>query len=158
MAITEEKRAYNREYYKQNREKRIAYAKRNYEDNREARSAQRKEYHAANKGRRNAESRAWYQKNRLRIVERQRAHSHNYRFTRHGLTESKYLEMVEAQGGVCAVCRRECDVAGKLSIDHDHDSGRGRGLLCKRCNSGLGFFRESPDVLERALAYLKEQS
>ena len=70
-----------------------------------------------------------------------------------------YEVMLHKQDGVCAICRQpESLVRGEgsqsLSIDHDHNSGRVRGLLCANCNSGLGMFRDSPAILTAAKTYL----
>jgi hypothetical protein len=58
-----------------------------------------------------------------------------------------------AQGGVCAVCRRPLVVEAAI-LDHDHLTGNDRGILCGRCNSGLGFFGDQVEGLERAIGYL----
>ena len=73
------------------------------------------------------------------------------------MTPEAYLEMLEQQGGVCAVCSNGQKAKGRyrLHIDHDHDTGEIRGLLCGRCNAGLGFFSDNPELVEKALAYLK---
>jgi hypothetical protein len=55
------------------------------------------------------------------------------------------------QRGECAICKRVV----KLVTDHDHKTGKFRGLLCNPCNSGLGFFRDSPDNLISAKQYLE---
>lgn len=73
---------------------------------------------------------------------------------RYGLTEKGYATLREKQDGACAICRRACPL-GRLSVDHDHATGSVRGLLCRRCNAGLGNFDDSPEQLTRALAYLK---
>jgi hypothetical protein len=62
--------------------------------------------------------------------------------------------IVEADG-VCEICG-EFPESG-LVPDHDHDNGKVRGALCGRCNSGLGFFRDNPELLAAALRYLKEK-
>jgi len=59
--------------------------------------------------------------------------------------------MFEAQGGKCKICGE----AGSLVVDHKHDASRKvRALLCVRCNSGIGFFRENVDVMLSAIGYL----
>ena len=61
------------------------------------------------------------------------------------------------QNGCCAICKGEepSDFKGRLSIDHDHSSGKIRGLLCMKCNSGLGMFNDDEDILLNAIKYLK---
>lgn len=83
---------------------------------------------------------------------------------RYGISVGDYEQMVLAQAGVCAACgepERRVDPRTKrtrrLAIDHCHDTGRVRGLLCTRCNTTLGVFNEDLVALARLLAYLAER-
>lgn len=73
-----------------------------------------------------------------------------------GITEEDYNDIKSAQNGRCAICL--CKPRTKnLAVDHDHKTGTIRGLLCHRCNHGLlGHAHDSVEMLERALAYLKD--
>jgi hypothetical protein len=64
------------------------------------------------------------------------------------------------QGGRCCICNVPIAAAGLrgMHIDHDHQTGRNRGLLCASCNLGLGNFRDSPKLLLRAIKYLKDEA
>jgi hypothetical protein len=63
--------------------------------------------------------------------------------------------MLKAQNYKCAICGNEDEVEGrKLAIDHCHSEGRVRGLLCGKCNRGLGLFYDNTDLLEKAKDYL----
>lgn len=73
------------------------------------------------------------------------------------LTPEQYQEMSEAQNGVCAICKRP-DRKKALAVDHNHETGKVRGLLCNPCNRALGLFQDSADVLTTAADYLKENS
>lgn len=73
-----------------------------------------------------------------------------------GLTEEQYETMLTEQKGRCAICGME--PSGRLHVDHDHDAGTARGLLCTNCNPGLGFFRDDPVLLRRAAEYLEEHT
>lgn len=76
----------------------------------------------------------------------------------YGLTYVSYKRRYEIQGRRCAICSelREWSGFGKLPfcVDHDHRTGKVRGLLCSQCNSGLGFFRDNRDSLINAITYL----
>jgi len=74
-----------------------------------------------------------------------------------GITLADYDEMLEEQINGCAICGRTPEENGqRLAVDHDHDTGKIRGLLCTRCNSGLGFFQDDLTLLLIAVEYLKE--
>jgi recombination endonuclease VII len=75
--------------------------------------------------------------------------------------------VIQAQTGVCQICGTDKPMApgrgntgdgGSFSIDHDHATGRFRGLLCSRCNRGIGFFNEDPARLRAAADYLDNTS
>lgn len=69
---------------------------------------------------------------------------------------AEYDALAEAQGGVCAVCEKECSFGRALAVDHDHQAGRVRGLLCARCNVTLGNVSDDPGLLHRLAAYLED--
>lgn len=78
----------------------------------------------------------------------------------HGLTVEEYDKMLKVQNGACKICKQKelystSDTPPVLAIDHDHKTGKVRGLLCSQCNQGLGKFRDNPDLLEAAIAYLE---
>ena len=68
----------------------------------------------------------------------------------YGITQQDYERMYYEQNGKCAICGKE----KKLVVDHDHQTGRIRGLLCHRCNSHLGYINDSPDILLKTISYL----
>lgn len=85
------------------------------------------------------------------------------RFHRYGLTDENFIAMYDRQNGLCAICQEpETSVIyGRpktLAIDHNHESGEVRGLLCSNCNNGLGRFRDDADLLYRAAEYVKKHS
>ena len=71
---------------------------------------------------------------------------------RYGITSEDYDLMLISQGKACAICK---DKNKKLFVDHSHDTKNVRGLLCHSCNILLGNAKDSPHILERAIAYLK---
>lgn len=74
--------------------------------------------------------------------------------TKYGISPEDYDLILEVQGGVCTICREPNTTDLPLYVDHDHDSGWVRGLLCNQCNQGLGFFGDNPKNLMRAIGYL----
>lgn len=77
----------------------------------------------------------------------------------HGLTPEAYQVMYDAQGGRCAICAIPEPRAGKKSfcVDHNHATGRVRGLLCTRCNTMIGNARDSAEILKAAIGYLENE-
>lgn len=81
---------------------------------------------------------------------------------RYGLTPEQYVAMEKAQGGVCAICKEPEKEKKRLAIDHDHSCCPGlkscgkcvRGLLCTRCNKGIGVFADDAQLLISAANYL----
>lgn len=68
-----------------------------------------------------------------------------------------YDRLLAEQGGGCAICGDAAEAGGHLHVDHDHADGRVRGLLCVRCNNGLGQFKEEPDLIREAAVYAGRQ-
>ncbi len=91
-----------------------------------------------------------------------RRHDQNYhRLNKYGIGIEQYEQMEKAQDGKCAICERvETQVQkGKvirLSIDHNHSTGKIRALLCHNCNIGLGNFKENEVSLLKAILYLRK--
>lgn len=80
---------------------------------------------------------------------------------RYGITPADYDRMLAEQDGACAICGTTDPSADtrstRLSVDHDHETGEVRGLLCGPCNRGLGYFGDNPDRLRRAADYLAKE-
>jgi hypothetical protein len=119
-------------------------------------------WYAANRERSIAAAQAWRRANpelyeatqarhRLRRRSAQRADHLKRTF---GLTLDEYDAMVARQEARCAICRRLPRDGRFLHVDHDHETGEVRGLLCVRCNNALGLLRDDAGILERAAAYL----
>ena len=106
---------------------------------------------------RNAHSRQYYFSNHKKCLDKARGQS---RLKRFGMTAEMYNQMVTAQDGLCALCKRpekDTSPSGKvkaLAVDHNHLTGEVRGLLCKRCNCALGMLDDNPELFELAIAYL----
>lgn len=73
----------------------------------------------------------------------------------YGILPEQYIDLLEKQRGVCAICHRPERTRRRLSVDHDHDSGVIRGLLCTNCNAGIGNLGDNPGLLRVAAEYLE---
>lgn len=88
-------------------------------------------------------------------VRRRKAANHEKRVQEtYGLAKGEYAQLYEFQVGHCAICRRATGASRKLSVDHDHETGDVRGLLCRPCNTMLGHARDRVDFFNRAALYL----
>jgi len=72
------------------------------------------------------------------------------------MTPSCYVELLNKQGGGCAICGAIANKSGKrLPVDHCHNTGKNRGILCDKCNRGVGLMNDDPTLLRKAIAYLE---
>lgn len=122
------------------------------ERNREKVNGQKRDRYAADPETHRAYAREWAQAHPDQMVDKQLQRYY-------GITASEYARMFAAQSGLCAICKRPETMAqrGKvkqLSVDHDHDTGAVRGLLCSACNRALGFFNDDMQRVADASAYL----
>lgn len=124
-------------------------------------------------------SKRYYEKNKEQIKERTKNHPsciaarqkyrekpevkesrRNYRLvTQYGITNSDYEEMLEAQEFKCAGCgTHQNELTKKLNVDHDHNTGAVRGLLCGNCNRALGLVKDNLSTLENLITYLEKHN
>ena len=73
---------------------------------------------------------------------------------KYGIDENEYAAMLDAQDGVCAICSSGKG-SRRLAVDHDHETGQVRGLLCTRCNQLIGNAKEDPEIMRRAIEYIE---
>lgn len=132
----------------------------------EARRAYQREYHQRRRSEdpkyaeyMRSQSKKWYEKKFRRDPE-YKAYRYKSRVARkYGLTVEQYDGMVQEQMGKCAICREveHADEPGKrLHIDHCHETGVVRGLLCAKCNTGVMRSGVTPETLRRAAQYLEK--
>jgi Recombination endonuclease VII len=132
-----------------------------------------KKWHLANKERARAAMKASYQAN---IEENRRVAKEKYHALsptekkargrkwslkrKYGITEQWYVDQLAKQGGVCAICGEHAPTgkyAEYMAIDHDHQSGKPRGILCGGCNTGIGWLDKS-EWVPKAMQYLQQFS
>jgi len=111
---------------------------------------------AGNTPGRQAAQRKWRQANRAHSRAYENKHRREKRLRQlYGLTIADWDAMLMAQSGHCALCG---DAMNPPYVDHEHASGKVRALLCRRCNTGLGMFRDNVLMLEAAQAYLEQHN
>lgn len=136
------------------REKNLECMRTYYRENRAESLRRRKALHAANPEPGRQRSRDFYWSNRDHQLTQRK-------LSQYGISREQYEEMVVRQAGICAACgNEEQERSSKgyiraLCIDHDHDTGQVRGLLCGSCNRALGHAKESVERLESLIHYLK---
>lgn len=75
------------------------------------------------------------------------------------ITIEEYVSLYEKQKGLCAICEEpEKENNKRLAVDHNHDTGKVRGLLCRACNTGIGLLKEKQELFEKAIKYLKQNT
>lgn len=122
----------------------------------EVKRAKDREYGTRNREARAARAKAW---RRERDPEQMRAYGRKSHLkSKFGLTQEDYDAMLEAQAGGCAICGTEDTSPWDwFCIDHDHQTGTVRGLLCRSCNTAIGQVADSPEILRQAVAYLEAE-
>ncbi len=133
------------EYYQANKEKAIARAKAYYEQNRETVNQKRREKLKKGLLPKSTEYvRKWRAENPQRALA--------LKLKKYGITVEFYKNELERQQGNCKICLEKMATP---NVDHDHKTGTFRGLLCSRCNTAIGLFRDSKSNLLSAVAYLE---
>lgn len=117
--------------------------------NKEKYAQRSKKHRAENREACNATASRYYRTPHGKAKRQQYLLKHEY-----DLTVEQYQTMVSEQGGCCAICLRP---ERRLHVDHEHSTGRVRGLLCKKCNMGIGLLGDSPAVLTAAAVYLEKK-
>jgi fructose-1,6-bisphosphatase len=144
MRTREEKNAYGRAWYAANREEIAAKQKAYRAVHKEEIIARQKAWREAHK----EEKTAYYEAHKEEVMSRQL--KRNF-----GITLAEYDQMLEDQHGICAICGGVNPDGKRLAVDHDHETGKVRGLLCTSCNTRLGFLEIHRDAIRQYLARSK---
>lgn len=154
--VIKRRHVYNRDYYLANSERLKAYQREYSAKHPERCKAAHKAYRLANIDRMRAQNRAYHADNAFTYW----AKSILRKF---GVTAVWYIETLKAQGGGCAICggKGRCldyrtGRLRRLPVDHNHTTGKTRGILCHRCNLMVGHMEERADWLRKAADYLQQ--
>ena len=137
MRNLEKKKEYNRQYALSHKEEHRAAMKR-WRSNLDNHAKERRRLRDYNRYRKDRE--AFLALRRLRV---------------HGLTKEEYDAMIVTQNNQCAICQKQMK---SPNIDHNHETGNTRELLCRYCNTMLGMCFEKTEILQSAMDYLKKHS
>lgn len=125
-----------------------------YQRNKEAIKAKSRNYYRENRDSAISQKRFQYQQTKEKRWERNI-------FSKYGLSVEEYNQKLAQQNSKCAICNKtELDLSNskstrRLSVDHCHQTGKVRGLLCSKCNTAIGLLRDSPDTLKQAVEYVQ---
>ena len=112
-----------------------------------------RKYYSQNPKAKQKKARAWYAANKDRVLAQKRVYHLNKKY---GITPEEYQRLFNKQKGYCAICKRhQSDLKEALSVDHNHETGEIRGLLCPKCNKAIGLLDDSSDLIKRASRYVK---
>lgn len=118
------------------------------------------QYRKKNREKIAAGSKAYYHANREQILKSQdndkvRERKRLYKITYdHGISPEQREQMIKIQNGLCAICSKELPQGRLTHLDHCHATGKLRGMLCHKCNKGLGHFDDNSEFLRNAANYI----
>jgi len=141
------------EYRERNKEKIKEYRKKYYQENKEKISVVTKKYALKNREKLNLISKKWNKEHPQRRKELARKSW----LKQYGLSLEEYNTLLENQNNQCCICGNVAKENKYLAVDHDHITGRVRGLLCETCNVGLGSLKDSVEILYAAIEYLSKK-
>ena len=145
----EKKKARDKKYQLENKEKIREKQKAYYLKNKEALKKYRKEHYQENKDVYIERVREWAKNNK-------EARKNNILKSKYNITLDDYNKMFDEQTGCCFGCgKHQSEIEKPLCVDHCHETGLVRGLLCDKCNCALGFVNDRVDILENLTKYLK---
>jgi hypothetical protein len=129
---------YERDYHNKHKKERQESSQKSYQKHRDQRLQDRKRYRETN----TIKVKESKEKSRLKKI--------------YNLTLTQYNELKRKQNNCCTICGKKSK--RRLSVDHNHKTGKIRGLLCHKCNAALGFFDEDINVLKNAIKYLRKHN
>lgn len=148
LPINKEKKSIRDKEYVENNKAKVATLKRNYQkSNRQYLLDYHKQWRSKPE---NQEKIYGYTKKRIESGAIRRT-----RLKKYGITLEQYNEILERQEYKCAICLQPSNTMKKsMPVDHNHITGKIRGLLCSTCNTAIGLLKENPDLFIRAVSYL----
>ena len=147
------------------KEKELAKRREHYRLNREASVAKTKKWQKANPEKVKATRKKWKEKNPNYREEYYKKYPEKFKAMRFKslmwriavkMTYEEFKQLLKKQKNRCAICGK-IETKRRISVDHDHKTGKVRGLLCQLCNTSLGGFQDNPKLLKKAIKYLNQK-
>lgn len=135
-------------YYIENKPKVLVRLKKKYQENPTLSITQAKKWAKDNPDKIKTIQKTWKEKH----PEKRKLYTRNSRIRAYGISPETYYEMLKQQGNECAICKAK-STRRAMNIDHDHKTGKVRGLLCDGCNLSLGHIEK---FMEKAIQYLSQ--
>ena len=131
-------------------------------DNKEKKKKARQEWYKANQERVDNKSKQWRKDNPDKMLgytkkynksstEKRRRSTIKYRY---GLSYEDWQKIWDNQNGQCIICEKPFISPSDACVDHNHKTGEVRGLLCHRCNCGIGYLNDDPKIMAKAIEYV----
>lgn len=151
MALDKLKRDASNKAYRDRHKERVAAASRKWEkEHPEIKRMYDKKYRTANREKTLMANKKWRNANPKKDIKR-------HLMAHYNMTVDEYNFMFESQQGKCAICgQHQSELTKALFVDHNHETGKIRGLLCSKCNAGIGFFHDDIALLNIAIEYLEK--
>ena len=144
----EKKKTYAKTYYKIHKEKIKACARTYYRTHKEKIKVCMKTYYKANSEKAKARVKEWRKTNPEKAKAGHLKHDYN-------LSLKQVNEMFAKQDYKCTICKQSLKTCFRPCVDHNHKTGKIRGILCSNCNKGLGYFLDNPEFLRNAILYIE---
>ena len=141
-------KAYHKKYYQENKQRLSIVNKRWAENHKEKVDAYNKMYRESHKEQHREYSKQWYKKKG----------SNSRRIKKYGIDNKQYNRLLKKQEGKCAICGNAFKNVYDTNIDHNHETKKVRGLLCNKCNLGIGLFRDNDVIAYSAYTYLRRNT
>lgn len=150
------------QYKKDNPEKVSVWGKRYRKGNNSKEALRHKKYNTENREKVSEREKVYRDKSKVKIQQKGMAYykanpekHREKRLKKYGLTIKDYDTMLLLQKGKCAICSGN-NKGRNFHVDHDHETGKTRGLLCNSCNIGLGMMKDNPEILKNAIKYIRK--
>ncbi len=140
------RKKYEEIHYQNNKEKILKQHKKYQENHKKEILQYAKQYRETHK----TEIKKWRQTHKKQIKIK-------FMLKTYGISLTEYNEILKKQKRLCAICGKKFKNSGDCHIDHNHKTGKVGGLLCGKCNRGIGMFEENISILENAIKYLKKE-